>query len=226
MDDSALAERIADGMTQLGIAASALLVRRFVDYLRLIERWNATYNLTAIRKPEEMVTHHLLDCLAAATALIRERGQGLGERLLDVGTGAGLPGLVIAALCPERQVVCLDSIGKKIAFVTQAAALLGLKNVSAVQGRVESINLPACGAIVSRAFASLSDFVRGSERLLRQDGVWLAMKAKVSDEELRGLHGVSFHVERLQVPNLNAERCLVWITRKVSTRIQVGGASP
>jgi 16S rRNA (guanine527-N7)-methyltransferase len=216
--DAELAAQIAGGAATLAIPLSALQVDGFVAYLRLIERWNATYNLTAIRNPRDMVTHHLLDSLAAAAALLRARGPGTGKRLLDVGTGAGLPGLIIATVSPEREVVCVDSVAKKTAFVTQAAGLLGLRNVTVLHGRVEDVEAPAFDEIVSRAFASLADFVSATGRLLAEHGVWMAMKGKRPTTELVGLTAETFHVEPLNVPGLGAERCLVWLSREASTR--------
>jgi 16S rRNA (guanine527-N7)-methyltransferase len=216
--DVELAAQIAGGAANLAIPLSAPQVDGFVAYLRLIERWNATYNLTAIRDPRDMVTHHLLDSLAAAAALLRARGPGTGRRLLDVGTGAGLPGLIIATVSPEREVVCLDSVAKKTAFVTQAAGLLGLKNVTVLHGRVEDVEAPAFDEIVSRAFASLVDFLGTTDRLLAEHGVWMAMKGKPPTTELGGLPAATFHVEPLMVPGLDADRCLVWVKREASTR--------
>ena len=213
-----LAERIATGATELDLPLSTAQVDRFVSYIRLIERWNLTYNLTAVRDPESMVAHHLLDCLAAARCIVQERGPGAGTRLLDVGTGAGLPGLVIAAVSPERQVVCIDSVGKKTAFVRQAAALLELPNVTVLHDRVENVRVPAFDEIVSRAFAALADFVVSTRHLLRDDGVWIAMKAKIVASELEPISAYPHRVQPLHVPRLNAERCLVWIKQKASTR--------
>ena len=193
-------------------------VDRFVAYVRLIERWNATYNLTAVRNPADMVAHHLLDCLAAAAAILEKRGPGAGKRLLDVGTGAGLPGLVIAAVAPAREVVCIDSVGKKAAFVRQAAALLGLSNVTVLNDRVEKVQGSAFDEIVSRAFAPLEDFVAATRHLLRDGGVWIAMKANIVDSELLPLAGNPYLVQPLHVPGLAATRCLVWITKEASAR--------
>jgi 16S rRNA (guanine527-N7)-methyltransferase len=224
LGDAELAGQIAGGAATLGIPLSVAQVDGFLAYLRLIEHWNATYNLTAIRNPSDMVTHHLLDSLAAAAALLRARGPGAGRRLLDVGTGAGLPGLIIATVSPKREVVCVDSVAKKTAFVTQAAALLGLNNVTVIHRRVEELEAPPFDEIVSRAFSSLADFVSATTDLLATGGVWMAMKGKLPTAELDNLTSLTFHVEPLRVPGLYAERCLVWLNREASAR-SVRGSS-
>jgi 16S rRNA (guanine527-N7)-methyltransferase len=179
----------------------------------MIEHWNATYNLTAVRDPRDMVTHHILDCLAAAAALIRRRGPGRGERLVDVGSGAGLPGIVVAMASPDREVTCVDSVGKKAAFITQAAGSLGLKNVQAVHARIEDVR-GRFDIVASRAFASLKDFVGATGPVLDPAGGWMAMKGKIPEAELELLGpGLTFHVEPLIVPHLREDRCVVWIDR-------------
>jgi 16S rRNA (guanine527-N7)-methyltransferase len=157
-----------------------------------------------------MLTQHLFDCLAVIEPLRRVAGAG---RLLDVGSGGGLPGVVIALLCPGWQVVCVDTVGKKAAFIQQAAVELRLPNLRAQHARVESLALPPFDVITSRAFASLQDFVRLTRTSLAPGGVWMAMKGKRPDDELAGLPADIdvFHVEQLTVPDLAAERCIVWM---------------
>jgi 16S rRNA (guanine527-N7)-methyltransferase len=221
VDDAELANLVSRGAAALALPLPESQVERLVAYVRLIERWNGTYNLTAIRDPRDMVVQHILDCLAATAALLRRRGDGSGERLLDVGSGAGLPGIVIAIAAPARNVVCVDSVGKKAAFVTHAAGALGLKNVSAVQGRVEALACDRFDVVASRAFASLTDFVAGTRHLLKERGTWMAMKGKTPEAELMQLNRLTFHVEPLPVPGLSAERCVVWIdsAREASARL-------
>ena len=212
-DDVVLADLVSTGAAELAIPLADAAVDRLVAYVRLIEHWNATYNLTAVRDPRDMVTQHILDCLAAAAALARRRG-GSGDRLIDVGSGAGLPGIVIAIASPHRDVICVDSVGKKAAFITQAAGTLGLKNVKAIHGRIASVG-GRFDIVASRAFASLNEFVTASAHLLKDAGVWMAMKGKQPAEELLELEpGLTFHVEPLVVPNLAADRCLVWLQRE------------
>ena len=182
-------------------------------YLALLQRWNATYNLTAVRDPADMLKHHLADCLAVIGPL---RGHGTTtppQRVLDVGSGGGLPGIVIAALNPGVRVVCVDTVGKKAAFIRQVGGELGLKNLFAEHARVEQLKAAPFDVIVSRAFASLDDFTRLTRKHLAPQGVWMAMKGKVPDDEMAQLPAelAVFHVEHLSVPGLQAERCLVWI---------------
>ena len=196
---------------QLGAALGADTANRLLAYLDLLQRWNATYNLTAVRDPDEMVVQHLFDCLAVIAPLKRQAGE-VGQ-LLDVGSGGGLPGIVIAAVCPQWQVVCVDTVGKKAAFIRQAAAELQLRNLQGEHARVEQLQAAPFDVITSRAFASLADFVHLTRPHLRSGGVWMAMKGKRPDAELAELDGSVevFHVEHLDVPQLSAERCIVWM---------------
>lgn len=214
----------ADFAGQLRAAASSLSVElgerqleQLLGYLDLIGKWNKVYNLTAVRDPEEMLVQHLFDSLAAVAPLRRQTG-GRPIRLLDVGAGAGLPGVVFAICRPEVEVDCVDTVGKKAAFIQQAATQLGLRNLRGIHGRVENLRGPY-DVICCRAFASLPDFVSWSEGALAQQGVWLAMKGKRPDAELAALPATVevFHVEQLQVPELSAERCIVWMQRRAGS---------
>ncbi|MED5621006.1 16S rRNA (guanine(527)-N(7))-methyltransferase RsmG [Ideonella sp. BN130291] len=184
---------------------------RMLAYLQLLQRWNATYNLTAVRDPGQMFSHHLLDCVAVVPPLRRHLA-GAAGRLLDVGSGGGLPGAVIAMLMPEVQVSCVDTVGKKAAFIRQVAGELGLRNLNAVHARVEQLD-GRFDVITSRAFASLPDFCRLTRPLLAEQGAWMAMKGKLPADEMAALPSniAVFHVEHLAVPSLDAERCLVWM---------------
>lgn len=215
------------GAQDLGLDLDERQVGLLLDYLALIQKWSLVYNLTAVRDPVEMVSHHLLDSLAVIRPLRRQlaivrpelvEGRGLrqarGERikLLDVGSGAGLPGVVIAICCPDIDVTCVDTVAKKAAFVQQVAAALKLPNLRGLHARVESLIEPF-DVVSSRAFASLADFTNWSRAALAPQGVWMAMKGKHPVDELAQLpSGVQmFHVEQLQVPGLGAERCIVWL---------------
>jgi len=210
---SAAALALEQGLAELGLVLKPAQRDQCLAYLALIGKWNQVYNLTAVRQPEQMLTHHLLDCLAALGPLQRHLAQsGLTEsgRLLDVGSGAGLPGIVWAIGCPQLQVCCVDTVAKKAAFITQAALTLGLKNLKGVHARVESLTGPF-DVISARAFASLPDLVAGSAQALAEGGVWLAMKGKHPADEIAAVPADVFHVEPLQVPGLAAERCIVWM---------------
>ena len=217
--DGELRSLLEAGLHELGLDVEERRVASLLTFADLLLHWNRTYNLTAIRTPRDVVTHHLLDCLAIVPALERQLSRTSGRRILDVGSGAGLPGLVIAIVDPASQVVCVDSVGKKAAFITQAIACLGLENAEAVHGRVEMLERPGFDVIVSRAFSSLADFVRATERLLSPGGVWMAMKGRLPAAELQEL-GPSFmaHVEPVRVPEVDAERCLVRIARSSESR--------
>lgn len=209
----ALRARLDQGLSELGLDLSQHQQGQLMAYLGLIKKWNQVYNLTAVRDEAEMLSHHLLDSLAALAALqkhLADRAQG--ARLLDVGSGAGLPGVVFAIGCPELQVSCVDTVGKKAAFIQQAAASLGLKNLQGVHARVEALQGPF-ELIASRAFASLPDFCAWSRQALAPGGVWLAMKGKQPSDELAALPPEVdvFHVEPLSVPGLGAQRCIVWM---------------
>jgi 16S rRNA (guanine527-N7)-methyltransferase len=203
------------GLQTLGLALTPEQVTRLLDYLALLQKWNKVYNLTAVRDPAEMMTHHLLDSLAAIPPLLRQTA-GQPVRLLDVGSGGGLPGVVIAITCPQIDVSCVDTVGKKAAFIQQAAAALKLPNLRGVHARVESLKAEEGGGfdvVCSRAFASLVDFTAWSVSALKPGALWMAMKGKLPSEEMAALPAsVSvFHVEQLAVPGLGAERCIVWM---------------
>lgn len=211
------------GLKALQLDLSDAQVGQLLDYQDLIGKWTKVYNLTAVRDPAEMLTHHLLDSLAAVLPLkrhLQKAGLGEGAKLLDVGSGAGLPGVVIAICCPNVAVTCVDTVAKKAAFIKQAALALKLPNLSGLHARVETITT-SFDVICSRAFASLVDFTNWSTDALASQGVWMAMKGKHPADEIASLPAGAevFHVEQLQVPGLNAERCIVWMRAKA-------GASP
>lgn len=208
-----LEEGLRAGAAELGLALTDAQVAQLLAYQALIQKWTQVYNLTAVRDPQEMLTHHLLDSLAAVAPLRRQTG-GQPVRLLDVGSGAGLPGAVFAICCPEVDVSCVDTVAKKAAFIQQVAVSLKLLNLRGVHARVENLTGPF-DVVSSRAFASLADFVNWSDGALGQGGVWLAMKGKHPADEIAALPaGVGvFHVEQLSVPGLGADRCIVWLRR-------------
>lgn len=183
---------------------------KLISYVELLEKWNKTYNLTAVRKPEEMVTRHLLDSLSICPYL-------RGKSLLDVGTGAGLPGIPLAIVFPEYQFTLLDSNNKKTRFVVQAVAELELPNVDVVQSRVEEYETEEpFDTITTRAYAAISDMVQQTSHLMATDGVFLAMKGINPLAELGELPP-NYIIENnylINVPNLDEERHLLEIKRK------------
>lgn len=217
----ALESDLRAGAQAVGMALTEVQVTQLLDYLDLIQKWTKVYNLTAVRDPQEMLTHHLLDSLAVLRPLQQQiaKLRSVGTlpangpvRLLDVGSGAGLPGAVIAICCPDIGVHCVDTVAKKAAFIQQVAVSLKLPNLRGIHARVEKLT-DHYDVVSSRAFASLVDFVNWSGNALAEQGVWMGMKGKHPAEEIAVLPaGVEvFHVEQLVVPGLDAERCIVWM---------------
>lgn len=199
---------LADGVARLGVALPEGGLARLEAYLALLAKWNRTYNLTAIREPERMVTHHALDSLA----IVPHLPSRAGIRVLDIGSGGGLPGIPIAIARPDARVALVDASAKKAAFLAQAAIELPLPNVKAVGARVEDY-APAApfGVVVSRAFSDLATFANAARPHLARDGVLLAMKGALPRDEIAALPtGVEVAATpRLDVPGLDGERHLV-----------------
>ena len=202
---------LRSGAQALGLSLSDDQIQRLLGYVALIQKWNKVYNLTALRDPADMLTHHLLDSLTAIAPLSRHT-QGQSIRVLDVGSGGGLPGVVLAICMPELNVSCVDTVAKKAAFVQQVAVSLKLPNLRGLHARIETLTDPN-QVICSRAFASLPDFVTWSRSALAEGGVWMAMKGKHPQDEIVALPAdvKVFHVEPLTVPGLDVERCMVWM---------------
>nr|WP_180318449.1 16S rRNA (guanine(527)-N(7))-methyltransferase RsmG [Delftia acidovorans] len=204
------------GLQALGLDLTPAQIDALMEFQALLGKWNKVYNLTAVRDPQEMLTHHLLDSLAAVPALQRHLAQMPAREgrtaMLDVGSGGGLPGVVFAICCPQIDVHCVDTVGKKAAFIQQAAATLRLPNLRGIHSRVEQLTT-RYPLISCRAFASLVDFTSWSRQALEEGGTWLAMKGKHPDDEIAALPAdvQVFHVEPLKVPGLDAERCILWL---------------
>ncbi|MBY0454028.1 MAG: 16S rRNA (guanine(527)-N(7))-methyltransferase RsmG [Burkholderiaceae bacterium] len=214
---TALAAALRSGAQALALDLSDGQIAQLLDFMALLQKWNKVYNLTAVRDPAEMLTHHLLDSLAAVGPLRRYLAQAQSSpapalRLLDVGSGGGLPGVVFAICCPQLDVSCVDTVAKKAAFIQQAAVTLKLPNLHGIHARVESLAGPF-DVVSCRAFASLPDFTAWSRSALADGAVWLAMKGKHPTDEIAALPAdvQVFHVEHLTVPGLEAERCIVWL---------------
>lgn len=211
----------ADGLLEdlplnaLGLSLTKAQVRQLADYLALIQKWNKVYNLTALRDPAEMRTHHLMDSLSVVAPLKTQTGDR-PLKALDVGAGAGLPGVVVAITRPDVDVTCVDTVAKKAAFVKQVAAELKLRNLRGLHARVETLKGGNFDVVCSRAFASLVDFTTWSADALAPGGIWMAMKGKHPADEIAALPSSVevFHVEQLTVPRLDAERCIVWMRKK------------
>lgn len=213
-DRPMLAGALKKGVAELPLELSDRQLERLLDYLALLAKWNAVYNLTAVRDPSQMVVQHLLDSLAAVPAFTTAR------RMLDVGAGGGLPGMVLAIWSqearPDMRIAMVDTVHKKTAFLTQVKAELGLSNVTVYTGRVEALQVAEpFDVITSRAFADLADFVTWSGHLLAPGGRFIAMKGVAATEETGRLPAAWRVVEKtpLTVPGLGAERHLVVIAR-------------
>lgn len=219
--DAGRRSRLQATATEIGLALPETTIDQLLVYLQLLQHWNRVYNLTSLRDPDQMLSHHLVDCLAVVPALRRvansvpHDGADARLRLLDVGSGGGLPGVVLAIVEPAWQVSCVDTVAKKVTFIRQVAAELRLSNLLGLHGRVEKLSASEArfDVITSRAFASLADFTRLSRGALAPQGVWMAMKGKLPDDEQAALPPDVrvFHVEQLRVPGLDAQRCLVWL---------------
>lgn len=200
---------------ELGVTLDSAQCQRLLRFADLLLRWNRVHNLTAIERPEQIVTHHLLDSLAIAPVL-DERAHGRALRILDVGAGGGLPGVPLALALPRHHFTLIDKVGKKVAFLQQAKVELALANVETVHARIEDFNAPAFDAIVSRAFSSLAEFVQLTRGLIAADGIWCAMKGAIPSGEIeeltRSVPGVRLtRTVKLHVPRLHAERHLLLI---------------
>ncbi len=209
-----LASQLQRGCDTLGVATTEAQREQLLAYLDLLQRWNRTYNLTAVRDPARMVTRHLLDSVAIAPHL-------LGQRLLDVGTGGGLPGVPMAILFPQREFHLLDSNGKKARFLFQVKTALGLDNMTVHQARVETFQFsPAFDTVLSRAFASLQDMVNACRHLLAPGGHFLAMKGALPEEELAAVADQCqvAAIHALAVPGMDEQRHLVDMTLRIQTQ--------
>ena len=203
---------LASAAAELGLALTETQLDQLLAYLALIQKWNKVYNLTAVREPQAMLTQHLVDSLSLIPAL-RRHAKGRALRMMDVGSGGGLPGVVVAICDPSIDVTCVDAVAKKATFIKQVAAEIGLPNLHGEHSRVEALDTAPFDLITSRAFASLLDFTTLTRQHLKSDAIWLAMKGQHPAEELAALPSDLdvFHVEQLQVPGLDAQRCLIWI---------------
>ena len=194
------------GIEQLGLEATTAQIDSFLNFVDMIEKWNKAFNLTAIRGRDEMLRLHILDSLAILPFIT-------GNKIIDVGTGAGLPGIPLAIFMPNVQFTLLDSNSKKTRFVQQAILELQLQNVEVVHSRVEQLGRDGeYDAVLSRAFASLGDIMNLTEYLLQSEGVLIAMKGQVPELELKEMSR-SYSVKSIVVPGIEAERCVLRINK-------------
>lgn len=219
MDINGFKQRTVDAVKTLGLSLSSAQIDTLLAYLQQLQRWNKTYNLTALRDPEQMLIHHLFDSLAVVPSIqkIAKIKEIDNLNIVDVGSGGGLPGVVLATVSSTWNVNCVDAVAKKMAFVRQMSAVLALPNLYAHHLRIEQAENLQADLIISRAFASLVDFVNLSEKHLKENGQIIAMKAKYPIEEIKLLTAETdwqvTHIQKLEVPELNAERCLVYLKK-------------
>lgn len=212
--------RVAEAALTLGLTLSKEQQTQVATYVQQLSRWNRTYNLTAIRDTDQMLVHHVFDSLAIVPAMQQVLYKYTANKIniVDVGSGAGLPGLILAIAQPSWQVECLDAVQKKMAFVQQMIGVLGLANLRATHARIEALAPRQADIVVSRAFASLTDFATLAGRHVAQTGWLLAMKGVEPQEEIDDVQTHTAwrvsHIQTLTVPELNAHRCLVWMRRE------------
>lgn len=217
MSNSTLKTQLQSGLEQIGLTANSQQLDLLLKYQGLISQWNKVYNLTAIKDPQEMLSHHLLDSLAVIPYLL-ELTNNQATRLMDVGSGAGLPGTVIAIMCPQIDVTCVDTVAKKAAFITQASLNLQLKNLHGIHSRVEQYKTQAFDVVCSRAFASLTDFTNLTMFHVKQDtGFWFALKGKYPDDEITALPKEVYldTSRKIIVPQLDADRCVLVLKKSI-----------
>lgn len=199
---------LENGLQKMGLGLSAEQIKKLLDYVCLVHKWNQVYNLTAVRDPLDMITLHVLDSLSVMPYMDC-------KRLLDVGAGAGLPSVPLAICMPDLVVTAIDAVQKKVIFMRQVKAQLGLANFHVIHGRVEAQKVPSkempekFDAIISRAFSEIGLFIKLTRHLLANDGVWLAMKGVVPVQEFEKIDHKPMDIEKLTVPGLDAERHLI-----------------
>jgi 16S rRNA (guanine527-N7)-methyltransferase len=214
-------DQLSQACASLSLTPTQQQKERLLEYINQLIKWNKTYNLTAIRLPEQALVQHIFDSLAVIQPLTQYLFQSqrrTPKTVLDVGSGAGIPGVIIAIMIPEASVTCIDTVEKKMTFVRQVRGVLSLTNLHAVHQRVELFEGGPYDVVISRAFASLQDFVTLAGNRVNVDAKLLAMKGKEPHDEIRALDEKTTwyaeSIEALSVPQLSAQRCLVWLKRK------------
>lgn len=213
------AHRVMKAAEQLGVSLSSRQAEQLLQYMALLLKWNRTYNLTALRDPEQVLIQHIFDSLSVVIPFEKhlDTKKPSAAVIVDVGSGGGLPGVVLAICHPDWKITCVDAVEKKMAFVRQVSAALNLDNLSAQHGRIEALDPLNADILVSRAFASLHDFVSLGQKHVAPNGIVAAMKGQQPATEIAELEQNTtwkvIRTEPLHVPELGAQRCLVWIGR-------------
>ena len=210
--------RLTKAAEKMGLVLDDKQKQSVLLYLELIQKWNKTYNITAIKEAEQILVQHLFDSLSVIAPLQQQVGANKAAVVLDVGSGGGLPGVIIAICCPHWHVICIDAVEKKTSFITMVAGRLGLKNLSSKHCRIEDYASDEADLVVSRAFASLSDFANWSGHTAKKNGHLAAMKGHYYPDEIAELEKTSDWLldlwQALEVVDMDAERCLIWLKRK------------
>jgi 16S rRNA (guanine527-N7)-methyltransferase len=213
-------ERLMFALDALSLTASPSQQAALLEYLSQLLRWNKTYNLTAIRNPDQALVHHIFDSLSLVQSISRVINAQPSDipMIVDVGSGGGLPGVILAIMLPGVRVICIDAVEKKTMFIRQMAGVLALQNLTVQHARIEMLESLQSVIVTSRAFASLEDFARLAGSHVREGGYLLAMKGRSPDEEIEALQTLTTWtaqvVQPLIVPELDSQRCLVWMQRK------------
>lgn len=208
--------RLIQACSALELAITDAQCAKLLTYLQLLQRWNRTYNLTAVRDPEQMLIQHIFDSLAVVKPMDSVM-QAEGS-LYDIGAGAGLPGAILAIMRPDWRIACVDAVEKKTAFIRQVSGTLALPNLAALHARVEQLAPAGCDVVTSRAFAALDDFALLAGRHVAPGGTLLALKGKIPEDEIEQLHKTTewrvARIDPIHVPELDAQRCLIWMHRQ------------
>ena len=198
-------ELLVSGLETLGIENQDNLIDKLLIYINLLVKWNQTYNLTAITEESHIITHHLLDCLSVIKII-------KAKNILDVGSGAGLPGLILALYFPDKEITMVDKVGKKTAFIQQVIGEFSLNNAKVLNSRVEDMkNYRDYDGIISRAFSDMETMIKLTSNLLLEEGSWYGMKSKKSKANEMAAIKYPYHVDKIDVPHLNAERYLITV---------------
>lgn len=219
MSSKSSAERLIKAGSALNMTLQATEIEKLLHYVDQLHLWNKTYNLTAVRNPDAMLVQHIFDCLSVIKPLETYLAKVVSPQrtVLDVGSGAGLPGIVIATMMPNTQVECVDTVEKKASFIRQMAGVLELPNLIANHARIEQLPPKSCSVVISRAFASIQDFIAVAGQHVGAHGALVAMKGLYPGEELKQIETNNawalFKTEELKIPELNAHRCMIWLTR-------------
>lgn len=215
-----LLNKLSLAMADLGVPGSVYQQNQLLQYLEQLTRWNTTYNLTAIRETDQMLSHHIYDSLSVVPCVQKKlmlNNRFQNNCIADIGSGAGLPGIVLAVMMPDIKITCVDAVEKKTTFIKQMAGILKLSNLSVNHARAEKLETLQADIVISRAFASLQDFILTAQHHVKASGYFAAMKGKIPNDELAEITGAhnwqETEIESLNVPELNAQRCIVWLQR-------------